>query len=66
MIVAVYILATFVGAMDISIWHSYEWWQRLLRLCLVCFFGILVYVLALFSLGFTLRDFRGPELREFE
>ena len=66
MIVAVYILATFVGAMDISIWHSYEWWQRLLRLCMVCFFGILVYVLALFSLGFSLRDFRGPELREFE
>ena len=66
MIVAVYILATFVGAMDISIWQSFEWWQRLLRLCMLCFFGILVYVLALYSLGFSLRDFRGPEVREFE
>ncbi len=60
MIAVVYVSAVFLGAMDAAVWQRFEWWQRLLRLCAVCGCGLLMYVSALFLLGFRLRDLRGP------
>ncbi len=62
MVGVVYILAVLVGAMDAAIWQSFDWSQRLLRLCMVCVFGVLVYILALSCFGFSVQDLRGPSV----
>ena len=64
MVGVVYILAVFFGAMDAAIWQGFDWSQRLLRLCSVCVFGVLVYILALSCFGFSMKDIRGPSVRD--
>ena len=66
MIAVIYVSALSLGAMDAAVWQSFEWWQRLLRLCAVCGCGLLMYVSALFLVGFRVRDFRGPVARDSE
>lgn len=61
MLAVVWAIADRVGALDISLWQHFFWWQRGLRLLGICVAGTLVYALVLYLSGLRACDLRGPK-----
>jgi putative peptidoglycan lipid II flippase len=61
MLAVVWLLADGLGALDVSVWQRFVWWQRGLRLAGVCAGGAAIYAAVLFLAGFRAGDLRGPK-----
>ena len=58
MLLVLQMLLNYMGATEF--WHLQYWWQRIIKILILCVSGFLVYVGCLFVGGFRLADIRGP------
>jgi len=58
MLLILQMLLNYMGATEF--WHLQYWWQRIIKILILCVSGFLVYVGCLFVGGFRLADIRGP------
>lgn len=60
MVLGLLMLSNHLNLLNSEIWQQTVWWSRLSGILMVCGFGFLLYILALFLSGFRIADFQGP------